>query len=225
MKKLSIIFILLTIANITFAQSAKYTSMMEKTITELNNTRDVESLQKVANTFERIAGAETKEWLPNYYVSYTYMNLAMAHMQKGATEKMVASVEKAQVFLDKAKAINAEDSEIYTLQGYIYQGRIWEDPMTNGAKYSPMCYAELGKAIAINPENPRPYFIKGQNLFYTPEFFGGGADNAKPSLLTAKEKFASFKPESSIYPTWGSQGNDYLLNKIEPKAEPEEKGK
>ena len=213
MKKSIIILSLLVIATLSsFAQNEKYISIMESTIPKLDIDK-IESIQDAANTFERIASMETTEWLPNYYASYAYMRIAIYYMSQSDTEKMVASIEKAQVLLDKAKAIESEHSEIYTLQGYIYQGHIWEGPMVNGALYSGKCYEQLEKAIALDPDNPRPYYLKGQNLFFTPSFFGGGPENAKPSLESANEKFATFKPASSIHPNWGAPKNKQLLDK------------
>jgi len=215
MKKSIIILSLLVIATLSsFAQNEKYISMMEETISKIDS-REIADIQSAANTFERIGNMETEEWLPNYYASYTYMKIAIYHMSEGDTDKMNASIAKAQTFLDKAKAIESDHSEIYVLQGYIYQGHIWESPMINGARYSGKCYAELDKAIEINPDNPRAYYIKGQNLFYTPSFFGGGAESAKPVLATAKEKYDSFEAESSIHPTWGAGNTEHLLAKTE----------
>ena len=213
MKKSIIVLSLLVIATLSsFAQNEKYISIMETTIPKLDIDK-IEDIQNAANTFERIASMESTEWLPNYYASYAYMRMAVYYMSESDPEKMVASIEKAQGFLDKAKAIESENSEIYTLQGYIYQGHIWESPMINGALYSGKCYEQLEKAIALNPDNPRPHYIKGQNLFYTPSFFGGGPENAKPSLESADEKYATFKPASSIHPTWGARQNKHLLDK------------
>ncbi len=71
--------------------------------------------------------------------------------------------------------------------------------------------ASLDKAITLNPDNPRPYLVKGQNVFYTPAAFGGGKDVAKPLLEKAAAKFATFKPENEIAPDWGKERNNELL--------------
>ena len=63
-----------------------------------------------------------------------------------------------------------------------------------------------------DPANPRPYFLKGQGLVYTPKQFGGGCKTAKPVLETAMGKYSGFKPASDINPDWGKPQVENLLN-------------
>ena len=81
--------------------------------------------------------------------------------------------------------------------------KISVDPQNRGQKLGMKSGMLLGKAMQLDPENPRAYFLKGQGLVYTPEQFGGGKDKAIPVLETAVEKFKKFKPASSIMPNWG----------------------
>ena len=84
-------------------------------------------------------------------------------------------------------------------------------------------YMEYGKESAANleaamqqdPANPRPYYLKGTNLKYTPEQFGGGCKNAKPVLQTALEKYATFKPANELNPDWGKQIVEKMLKDCE----------
>jgi hypothetical protein len=71
--------------------------------------------------------------------------------------------------------------------------------------------ASLGKAKALNPDNPRIYLINGQNIFYTPEAFGGGKAKAKPILENAVAKFAIFKAATDLDPIWGAERAKTLL--------------
>ena len=59
--------------------------------------------------------------------------------------------------------------------------------------------------------NPRPYFLKGQGLKYTPAQFGGGCSTAKPQLQIALDKYATFKPASEISPNWGKKIVEMLI--------------
>ena len=59
--------------------------------------------------------------------------------------------------------------------------------------------------MKLDPENPRPYLLKGMGAMYTPEQYGGGKDKALPILEKAVEKFAKFKPTNSIMPKWGKE--------------------
>lgn len=194
------------------AQNAQYVEMMKKSIDQIKYIATAEEIQDAANQLERIANVEKEEWLPNYYITYAYIILASKDMETGGTN-IPSLVEKAEAALNKAKAIAGEEnSEIMTMQGYLYVANIWSNPMANGAKYSPLAYAAFGKASALDPTNPRPHTLKAQNLFFTPEAFGGGKDAARPLFDKAKELFAAFKPASEIAPQWGNAGNEYFLN-------------
>ena len=215
MKNLLVIFITVLLSTSIFAQSEKYTKAMTSGLEQLASAKDADGFQKAANTFERIANVEKKEWLPSYYQAQCHMQLAVDLMQKKQLSDCLAHVEKAQSAIDKAKEIAPEESEVWAMQGYIYQGRIWENPMTKGAEFSPLSHQALDKAISLNPENPRAFFLKGQNVLFTPVFYGGGAETALPLLQKANEKFANFKPESPLHPTWGAEQTGWLIKTAE----------
>lgn len=218
MKNAILFTILIFFNGILFAQNAKYTQAMEKAIAQLDTTQSTEGLQKLANTFERIAQNEKKKWLPAYYQAYCNMMIAMNKMQAQDITTCIAHVDKAQAALDIAVNIAPKESEIITLQGYIYQGRIWENPMVKGAEYSPKIQQALQTAIELNPENPRPYYIMGQQLLYTPEFYGGGAKAALPWLEKAATKYENYKIISTLHPSWGKGANNYMLENARKAA-------
>lgn len=211
MKKIILFTAFLLINAILFAQSEKYIIAMEKALLQLDTAKTLEGWQKSANTFERIAMNETSEWLPTYYNAYCHMMLAMQNMQLQKMDACTAHLDKAQMALDKAIALAPQESEILTLQGYIYQGRIWENPMVKGAEFSPKVQEALQTAIGINSENPRPYYLMGQQLLFTPDFYGGGAKAALPWFEKAETKFANYKPTSRLHPNWGMGTNNYML--------------
>ena len=82
--------------------------------------------------------------------------------------------------------------------------------MTEGAKAT----EALGKAKAMNPNNPRIYILEGQDKFYTPEQFGGSKEEAKKLFEKANEIFMTTKPGSSIEPQWGRGQVAYFLSQL-----------
>ena len=82
------------------------------------------------------------------------------------------------------------ETELMVLEAFTYQLQLLENAMTNGQKYAPMIFETLGKAEAINPENPRIYAIRGEFTLNMPEFYGGGAEKASPDIKKAVEKFS-----------------------------------
>ncbi len=83
--------------------------------------------------------------------------------------------------------------------------------MNRYMKYGPEAAQALETAKKLNPENPRVYYLEGQDKLYTPEQFGGSKPEAVKFFELALKKFAAFKPESSIHPSWGKQMTEYFL--------------
>jgi hypothetical protein len=213
MKKLFILTAFVASCINVNAQNPKYISAMEKNIAILDTTRDAGKLQNLANSFERIAGAEKSEWLPNYYTAYCYAN--MTYSVKG--DMIDTYCDKADMFIKKADSISPNNSEIYTLKAQIASARIGVNPMSRGQKFG-MLSAELReKAKDLDKTNPRPFYLEGTSLFYTPPMFGGGKDKAKPAFEKALLLYETFKPASSISPNWGKRSAEYFLKKCDEK--------
>ena len=85
------------------------------------------------------------------------------------------------------------------------------DPMQRYMQYGAESSAQLVKAIQQDATNPRPHYLKGQSLKYTPEQFGGGCKTALVELQTAMEKYTAFKPASDLSPNWGRQRTEVLI--------------
>jgi hypothetical protein len=208
------LFLVLSLtASTAFAQSStaenpKFVTAMTATIDKLKTAKSPDDVLAGANQFERIASAEPREWLAPYWGAYSYMTLAW--MSPGNAAKQDGYLEKAEKLLADAERLNAND-ETAVLGAYVAQARMMVDPMSRWQQYGAAATAGIAKARQINPANPRPYFLEGQSLLYTPEQFGGGKDKACPVLKTAKEKFATFKPTSPIHPNWDESRLDALL--------------
>lgn len=208
----------------TFAQNDRYNAAMEKAVGELQAAEQTRDFSTPANTFERItAAAPEGEWLPAYYQSYCHIMQAVGAMQEGKPDQITAFLDKAQAALNKAKGISPENPEILALQGYIYTGHVWADPMANGPMYSPQSAVAYKTAMEAGPDHPRAYHLMGMHLFYMPAMYGGGAARALPYLEQAAERFESHEPASGLHPTWGSYFNKQLLEQATAKLAKEEK--
>lgn len=192
------------------AQSAQYTDAMTKQTSDLDSsgTFTPDGLQQKANTFERIADAEKSQWLPYYYAAYAQVMQALTLQDKSQIDPLA---DRAEANLDKAEALSPKNSEIACIRSLVATARLTVDPMTRGMKYGPEAAAQLEQAASFNPENPRIYLLQGQSLLFTPEQWGGSKSKAKMTLEVALQKFAAFKPESSIAPHWGEPYTRKLL--------------
>lgn len=208
--KQQLLFAFLFITVACFGQNSQYVEMMKQGISKIQYMTPTDELQQAVNQMERVANVEKSEWLPSYYAALGSIYLASKEMQSGGG-KLKDYVAKAAELLEKVKAIAPDNSEVLTLEGYVNLAHIWENPMVNGAKYSPLAFASFQKAVEADPNNPRPDYLWGQNLFYTPAAFGGGKEAAKVYFDKAKKKFETFKASSEIMPNWGKPANDYFL--------------
>jgi len=210
MKTLITIFLSLVVLTAN-AQSKKYLEAMASAISQMESSETVSNFQQAANTFERISMTETGEWLPLYYAAYSF--IVMSYIDQNV-DKKDPYLDKAQQFLDKAFKIAPRESELFALQAFLYPSRITIDPMNRGMEYMPKMNAALDKAIELNPENPRSYYLRAITLLNMPESFGGGAEVARPLFEKAKEKFDKFEPASPIHPDWGKEINEMEMQKL-----------
>lgn len=56
------------------------------------------------------------------------------------------------------------------------------------------------------------------NLYYTPQMFGGGPEVAKPIYDEAVVRYAAFRLRSPLMPTWGERQLRGRLKSYEPKV-------
>lgn len=210
MKQIISIFFI-TCSIIATAQNKKYLVAMDKNASQLDTSRTIDQLQRLENNFERIARSEKNEWLPNYYVAYC--NVSMAYSSQG--NRVDPYCDKADIFAKTADSLNPNNSEIYSLKADIAAARLQVDPMSRYQKYGDQAAAYREKAKALDPTNPRPWFLEGMSKFYTPAAFGGGKDKAKISYAKASTLFDAFYPASSIHPNWGKKKNDHFLKECD----------
>lgn len=202
-----LIFIAISFCGSKASAQSGYDAAMSETLKSFAAAKSPDEFLAVANRFEQIGATAASAWEPLYYAAYSQLITGMIQENPSAKDQFF---DKA---LELAESINKrspENSEVLALKGYIQFMKMSVDPQ-NRLDLMAAAEASLEKAIALDPENPRPYFIKGQTTFYTPEFFGGGAKAAKPLLEKAMEKFNTFEPKTAFAPNWGKERAEMLL--------------
>lgn len=210
---LSITLISLALWNMqAMGQEDPYTSAMKSAIEMMEQASEPGELAESANRFERIATAEKSRWMPYYYASYSLVSMSYDESDGGQRDLIL---DRAQDLLDQALDLEPKESELHVLQAFLYPSRIIIDPMGRGMIYMEKIFASLGTAKALNPENPRSYFLEGINKLNLPPSFGGGADVAKPILEVALVKFEAFTNEDPLWPGWGEETTRTELEKLQ----------
>jgi hypothetical protein len=155
---------------------------------------------EASDLFERIAAAEPKKWLPNYYVALVNTTAAFGTKDK---EKITLLLTKAQNALSLELAKNESNAELLVMQAMINTAWISFDPMTNGQKLSGATMGLYGKAAALAPNNPRVIFGKAEFEIGAAQFWGTDTKPMCAQIEKAIGLFATFKPETVFSPSWG----------------------
>jgi hypothetical protein len=200
MKKIFLAVMLLVITATSFSQSDRYKQAMATNLSKFDSSGSADQMLSLSNAFERIGDAEKTQWLPYYYASLAYTLHAFMKNTPSSNDNYA---NKAEELINKAEALEKNNSEIACVKSMIASLRMLVDPQSRWQTFGPAIQQEIEKAKSLDPANPRPYFLQGQNLRFTPEEFGGGCATAKPLLEEAQKKFETFKPASDIHPNWG----------------------
>lgn len=210
MKKLFLVASVLLLSATLSAQSEKYMAAMKSNIAAIDSSfKTPANLLSLSNTFERIGNAEKNQWLPYYYAALCQVNYSYTEQDKS---KIDAIADKAAALIAKADSLQPDNSEISCIKSMIASCHMMVNPMQRYMEYGQEINSNLEVAMQQDPSNPRPEYLKGQGLKYTPEQFGGGCKTAKPLLEGSLDKYNKFKPASDIHPTWGKQRVEKLLS-------------
>ena len=212
MKKLHIILILASTLAVSCITSAfgndQYLEAMQKSIAAVYHASSIEQYQHEINTLQRIAAAEQKRWEPAYYAGFCY--LMMANLETDVRKKD-RYLDEAMISIQRAKQAAGEESEVLTLEGFVYMMRVAVDPGARGPEFAPLAMQTFGSAIQANPENPRALTLMARMQYGTAEFFGSSTSEACENVNKARFMFETYKSENALAPQWGKSIAEALM--------------
>ncbi|WP_178983924.1 tetratricopeptide repeat protein [Winogradskyella helgolandensis] len=195
--KYLILITFLVVTSVTQAQTN-----FEKGMIKAFELWQADKTDEAENMFERIAKAEPKEWLPNYYI-------AQINSLKSWTEKDVtilkAQLDKAQLHLDEALLKSENNVELLVMQSQVYTNWVAFDGMTYGMKYSGKIAELYEKAVALDPKNPRAALCKAEWAMGSAKYFGKDTTPYCKEIEASVKLFNTFKAESELHPNWGKE--------------------
>ena len=202
MKQLIIITTLL-ISGILIGQT-NYEKGMQKAFELWGSNQPTEA----TNLFERIAKAETDNWLPAYYAAQ--INVVNSFGERDE-DKLSAKLKRAQDLINDATAISKENPEIMVLQALLHTAWVAFDGATYGMTLSGKVVELYTKAKIVAPGNPRVLYCKAEWDMGGAKYFGQDTAPFCKDIERAIELFANFKPETPFHPNWGNDRAEQIL--------------
>jgi len=205
------------------AQSDRYVNAMKQNLSQFDSAKTAADLETAAASFQRIGDAEKTQWLPYYWAALTLATEGWKYYpnEKGVTEvkaedlsaTMTGLAGRINELLDKADALAPDDTakaEILTIRNMAATQQMLVDPQSRYMTFGAQAGQYLKKAMSLNPNNPRVYYLQGMSVFGTPEQFGGGKAKAKPIFQKAVD-LGKAEQEKPLYPHWGLEMSEAML--------------
>ncbi|WP_313502338.1 hypothetical protein [Kaistella carnis] len=209
MKKL-FLSTLLVIAVSTYAQS-NYEKAVTDKISKMEQAKTSEDFTAVSNDFARIGDKEKTQWLPYYYAAQASIEKGRTLMRTGKLTELDAIAAEAQNNLDKASDLSKDNAEIFILQKMIHNLKMMVDPQSRFMSEGMLGADALAKAEKLDPENPRISLLKAEDIYYTPEQFGGSKSKGLEMFQKSLDQFKVYQPKTSLDPNWGKGEAEYFL--------------
>lgn len=199
----------MTVLSVGLYAQSRYEQEMKSALDALDKAEKLPEFKTVANKFELISNVEKDKWLPQYYTSYVYTVMTYFDKDGDSRDK---SLDKAQLYLEKAKKLLGNKEEEAVLQAYISQSRFFVAPSSRISLFTQTSSA-IDQLVKQYPENPRVNLLEGIQIFHKPSFMGGGASKAKPFFEKASQKYQHQQLKTPLDPGWGKETNAYYLEK------------
>ena len=197
MKKTIILIALLVLGFALHAQNQEaYMKAMMNALQSMAAAPNAENLQTSASQFERIAANAGGEWHPHYYAGLNYLNLSFQVEGISTRDQYTA---KAKTFIEKAKELAPNNSEVVALEGFLYMAQLAVDPDTRGQSPLPgQAMQSFGEAL----NNPRAMVLLSQMQYGMAEFFNAPTENACALNAKSIPVFEAEEKGKSFDPTW-----------------------
>ncbi len=209
MKRAILLCSVALIAATSLSANEKYYKKMGETISQFATCQSPEDFQDLANKFRVISNVETGEWLPLYYEAQCY--ILMSIIDNSGAGRKDEYLDVAEISIKKMLEMAPGESEAYTLQAFYHTGRLVVDPPSRAQTTSPLIAASIGKALGIDPENPRALYIKLSNEMGTAQYFGTDTAPLCEAAQKLLEQWDSYELKSPIHPAWGKDQVENLV--------------
>ena len=196
----------------SFAQTAYEKAMLPKVQMIEMPKANLDDYTAQANDFARIGDKEKTLWQPYYYAALSIIKKGRELMQKNQVAQLDDVAKEAQNYIDKAEALSPNNAEIFLLKKMNHGLKMIVNPMERWQTEGQAAQVALNEAQKLDPENPRITILEAEDLYYTPEQFGGSKSKGIELFKKALEQFKTYKVKSSVDPNWGQGEANYFIS-------------
>ncbi|MGJ3234304.1 hypothetical protein [Marivirga sp.] len=211
--KFTLIALLFFISTAVWAFDPAYNAAMEGQLKALKEAQTAADFKAVANGFNRISQMNPDKWLPDYYAALAYTNAGF--VLEGNQDAQDKNFKLAEKVIDDCIARNGENAELVALKGYALMGELAVDPQTRGQQLSGLVMQTFGRALKLEPENPRAMAMMAQMQLGMAKFFREGPEKAcgmAKQSLQYFEKEENQEPSYPFAPKWGKESAEAVIN-------------
>jgi tetratricopeptide (TPR) repeat protein len=186
----------------TIAASPAVADTVRRAIEAAVERGTLEAIRGVRLLVARARAGAPDDVLLRYFEGYR------AFRETGLLLGMERGREAGPAIVDGLKALEAIPDAQRTADCWAMLSSLYGQRMATSRNYllavrlGPASQRAMDRAVALAPENPRVWLLKGLNTLNTPPAFGGGADKAEGHLRKAIALFTTDAPAPPA-PSWG----------------------
>jgi tetratricopeptide (TPR) repeat protein len=200
------IVLALSIAGTAFGQApalagaGKWADSAAREIDAATAAGDMTRLRNAKTLLDRALVAFPNDALLLHYKGYELHREASLQEGLGHRAEVEPLLDEARRVLEQSLAIKPI-AETHALLSSVIGRSIGFHPM-KAMFLGPESGSQMTEAVALGPNNPRVWLLRGIGAMFTPSQFGGGVANAEQHLKKAAELFETDRPVPPA-PSWG----------------------
>ncbi len=147
---LAIVFFLMATVSINAQQTAPMRALIGQSLSKMQQSDPQSVLNGIAE-LKRIDAMFPDSIQPKYQIALQSLVYAVSNPKAESTSNLMAEAEQTINQLGEMKQM--DQSDLFTLRGFLDMARIVQNPAQNGQRYYLSVMENFDKALKINPDN------------------------------------------------------------------------
>ena len=147
---LAIVFFLMATVSINAQQTAPMRALIGQSLSKMQQSDPQSVLNGIAE-LKRIDAMFPDSIQPKYQIALQSLVYAVSNPKAESTSNLMAEAEQTINQLGEMKQM--DQSDLFTLRGFLDMARIVQNPAQNGQRYYLSVMENFDKALKINPNN------------------------------------------------------------------------